>query len=279
MFRLPPLRFILQTSLLPIPDRPHKNLTVKPFFPQYQPRVLKRTFTSTTVAVGAGVLGACVSSIIQLFVKNRIEQQRETDSLLTANYSRIFFITNDLQSRLYNILQGEGIRNYKSFSDEDKQDFEEYTSFVFAKCIAMINKMENEMMNIRFFQVKQTRNLMEKMQLVKALLADNSFGSHLVFYRSQQQLISSEMKSSTSKDHFIDYKEYLGKIKLDDSPLKQFNNSVSDFIKKLADEHDGKPKDWHLQIQPLQHYLIDIMRTIDPNALVISKEKSRKFQF
>lgn len=281
MFRPISLQIALQWPLLTISNKhsvTHKSLPFKPFFQQYQSIVLKRNITSTTAAASAGILGGIVLSTLQLFIKNRIEQKRETDSLVTSNFSRIFFITNDLQSRLYNILQGAGIKNYKSFNEQDKRDFEEYTSFLFAKFIATINKIENDIMDIRFFQVKPTRSLMKKIQLAKALLADNSDESPLIFYRSQQQLISSDMKSSTSKDHFIDYKEYLKKIKLDDSSLKKCNDSVSDFIRKLADEHHENPKERYLQIQTLQHYLIDIMNTIDPVHLVISEEKCRKFQ-
>ena len=256
----------------------NKPIPFLPYLPEHRPITFQRTITSTALAAGAGILGGILSSTFQLIIKNILEQRRETNSLVTSQFSQIFFITNDLQSRLYNILQGNGLRNYKSFSDLEKRDFETYTSFTFARCIAMINKMENEIMDIRFFQAKSTRNLMQKVQSVKALLADNSFGCVLTFYRSQQLLISSEMRSNKSNENFIDYKEFLEKIKMNDSSLQKFNSAVSSFTQKLADEAE-QPENWYQQIQHLQHLLVDIMSTIDPNNLVIDTSRTQKFYF
>ncbi|PXW44271.1 hypothetical protein DFO54_109159 [Erwinia sp. AG740] len=177
----------------------------------------------------------------------------------------------DLQSRIYNILEGGFIeRYYHNGSERNKNYVIKNTVFLVAQFFAWTEAARIDVQFLNLENDLKTRKLSELQSEIYSLIQTDRFGPHFIFFAGEQRAIGEQMLVKIDKGYnCIGYGEFLKKDAFCNEFLfKELENEV---IKMTGNIHS-----YRARLQELQHALIDLLDYLDPNEIrVNSNERSK----
>lgn len=177
----------------------------------------------------------------------------------------------DLQSRIYNILEGRFIeRYYHNGSDRNKNYVINNTVFLVAQFFAWTEAARIDVQFLNLENDLKTRKLSELQSKIYSLIQKDSLGPHFVFFAGEQRAIGEQMLIKMDKGYnCIGYGEFIKKNAFCNEFL--FEELKSEVV-KMTENIQG----YRVRLHKLQHALIDLLDYLDPNEVRINSNERSK---
>lgn len=177
----------------------------------------------------------------------------------------------DLQSRIYNILEGGFIERYYHNGSERNQNYViNNTVFLVAQFFAWTEAARIDVQFLNLENDLKTRKLSELQSKIYTLIQTDSLGPHFVFFAGEQRAIGEQMLIKMDKGYnCIGYGEFIKKNAFCNEFLFQ---ELKDEIVKMTANIQG----YRIRLQKLQHALIDLLDYLDPNEVRINSNERSK---
>lgn len=200
-------------------------------------------------------------------INNSIEEKRKHQYYLEP----LIRSAADLQSRIYNILEGGLIeRYYHNGSDRNQKYVINNTIFLVAQFFAWTEAARIDVQFINLENDLKTRKLSELQSKIYTLIQTDSLGPHFVFFAGEQRAIGEQMLIKMDKGYnCIGYGEFIKK----DAFCNEFLfEELKNEVVKMTENIQG----YRVRLQKLQHALIDLLDYLDPNEVRINSNERSK---
>lgn len=177
----------------------------------------------------------------------------------------------DLQSRIYNILEGGFIeRYYHNGSDRNQNYVINNTVFLVAQFFAWTEAARIDVQFLNLENDLKTRKLSELQSKIYTLIQTDRLGPHFIFFAGEQRAIGEQMLiKMDNRYNCIGYGEFIKKNAFCNEFLfEELKNEVI----KMTENMQG----YRVRLQKLQHALIDLLDYLDPNELRINSNERSK---
>lgn len=227
--------------------------------------IIGGVFAIVSVAISVGVTTYNQNRVNK--INNAIEAKKRHQYYLEP----LIRSAADLQSRIYNILEGGFIeRYYHNGSDRNQNYVINNTVFLVAQFFAWTEAARIDVQFLNLENDLKTRKLSELQSKIYSLIQTDSLGPHLIFFAGEQRAIGEQMLIKMDKGYnCIGYGEFLKKDAFCNEFL--FEELKNEVIKMTENIHD-----YRARLQKLQHALIDLLDYLDPNEVRINSNERSK---
>ncbi|WP_431221815.1 lysogenic protein [Serratia sp. L9] len=144
---------------------------------------------------------------------NKINNTLETKKKHQYYLEPLIRSAADLQSRIYNILEGGFIeRYYHNGNDRNRKYVIDNTIFLVAQFFAWTEAARIDVQFLNLENDLKTRKLSELQSKIYSLIQTDSLGPHFMFFAGEQRAIGEQMLTKTDKGYnCIGYGEFLKK--------------------------------------------------------------------
>jgi hypothetical protein len=234
------------------------------------------------LALLAGAL-SLFNSVYTTRVANRLEEERraktkaELVAELMARYrDPLLQAANDLQSRIYNIIQQGFLQtHYCHGTDSTREYARENTLYVLADYLGWVEIVRREVRFLDLGDEVANRSWTERLIGVRRTLLRDSFSSRFRLFNGQQRAIGEIMiERNGDKEERLETVGYAGFLARRRDP--EFDRWFVDLradIEALADEPDAGHGD---RLVALQRALVELIDLLDPRYLRIESSERRQ---
>lgn len=203
----------------------------------------------------------------------RLAEQRRFEAEQTAARYRepLARAAYDLQSRLYNILQQNLLAAYFDNGDEYERSYVvDNTTFLVAQYFAWTEIVRRDIQYIDLGQDEQTRRLAHLQDDIYSLFQTDRFDRLLRVFAGEQRAIGERMIREVPRGlECLGYAAYLDQIaKGSDHLIEALRGDVRVLSAHLS---SARPR-----LVALQHALIDLLASLDPDFVRFSRERRTK---
>lgn len=229
---------------------------------------------SSIISGGFAIASVVISVGITTYNQNRINKinnAMETKKKHQYYLEPLIRSAADLQSRIYNILEGGFInRYYYNGSERNKSYVINNTVFLVAQFFAWTEAARIDIQFLNLESDLKTRKLSELQSKIYSLIQTDSLGPYFIFFAGEQRAIGEQMLIKIDKGYnCIGYGEFLRKDAFSNEFLfKELGNEV---VKITENLHN-----YRARLQKLQHALIDLLDYLDPNEIRINSNERSK---
>jgi hypothetical protein len=210
------------------------------------------------------VLGAAVSAGFAFYSQQRTsakQVKREAEAVLARYREPLAGAAYELQGRLYNILKLDFLPRYLANGDESQRTYAvENTLYVVAQYFGWSEILRQEIQFLAFSDSARTREVNERQRRIVLLFQsdDPKLGRPFLIWRGEQHAIGEGM---LDYDHgpvrCIGYATF----------LERRQEMLQRWLTRLeADLHEIAVKP-NPRLTQLQHALVDLVRSLDPDQL------------
>ncbi len=227
--------------------------------------IISGTFAVASVVVSVGITTYHQNKVNK--INNALEAKRKHQYYLEP----LIRSAADLQSRIYNILEGGFIdRYYHNGNDRNQNYVINNTVFLVAQFFAWTEAARIDVQFLNLENDLKTRKLSELQSKIYSLIQTDSLGPHFVFFAGEQRAIGEQMLIKMDKGYnCIGYGEFLKKDAFCNEFL--FEELRGEVIKMTKNIHG-----YRVRLQKLQHALIDLLDYLDPNQVRINGNERSK---
>lgn len=204
--------------------------------------------------------------------KKESRQKTEKAEEVLAKYREpLVLAAFELQSRCYNILRGQVLKNFHANGNEREREYTiQNTCYVFAQYLAWTEIIRREVQFLNLGEVESNRQLNILQENIRSVLLNNSYGTVCRIFRGEQRAIGELMITTKGTESFcLGYAEFVAKTEPEFlnwfQPLRE---SVDEMARNLA---SGKAR-----LIELQHALVDLIEYLDPNYVRFDKNRCQK---
>lgn len=232
------------------------------------------TLISSIISGVFAITSVFISVGITTFNQNRVNK---INNAMEAKKKHQYYLeplirsAADLQSRIYNILEGGFIeRYYHNGSDRNKKYVLNNTVFLVAQFFAWTEAARIDVQFLNLENDLKTRKLSELQSRIYSLIQTDSFGPHFIFFAGEQRAIGEQMLIKIDNGYnCIGYGEFIKKDAFCNEFL--FKELKSEVV-KMAENIQA----YRIRLQKLQHALIDLLDYLDPNEVRINSNERSK---
>ena len=232
------------------------------------------TLISSIIGGVFAIVSVIISVGITTFNQNRVNK---INNAIEAKRKHQYYLeplirsAADLQSRIYNILEGRFIeRYYHNGSDRNKNYVINNTVFLVAQFFAWTEAARIDIQFLNLENDLKTRKLSELQSRIYSLIQTDTLGPHFIFFAGEQRAIGEQMLIKRDNGYnCIGYGEFIKKDAFSDEFLfKELKSEVVKMTKNI--------QAYRIRLQKLQHALIDLLDYLDPNEVRINSNERSK---
>lgn len=224
-------------------------------------------------SITSGVL-AIVAVGITAYNQNRINKINQS---LEVRKKHQYYIeplirsASDLQSRIYNILEGGFIEGYYHNGSKRHQEYViNNTIFIFSQFFAWAEAARIDIQYLNLEKNNRMRKFTELQNNINSLIQTDRLGSSFMFFTGEQRAIGERMLTLTESGfNCIGYGEFI-----------KANSFINEpFFIELRNEVFGITKNinsYRSRLLKLQHALIDLINFLDPDEVRFNGKKYKK---
>lgn len=208
---------------------------------------------------------ALISIAISTYNQSRINKLHES---LDARRKHQYYIeplirsASDLQSRIYNILEGGFIEGFYNSGNKRQQDYViNNTVFLFSQFFAWT---EAARIDIQYLSLEKNNKMREFIGLqnnISSLIQTDSLGHYFMFFIGEQRAIAEKMLIST--DAGFDCIGYGGFTKANCFISEPFFIDLNNEVLNMTNNIENYKK----RLTKIQHALIDLINFLDPDMV------------
>ncbi|MFP3989222.1 hypothetical protein U9R90_17330 [Streptomyces sp. E11-3] len=236
------------------------------------------TLGSAVVALAS----ASVAAVLGYWQQRRLRAM-EQRNLMDAYGASLAWAAFDLQSRLFNILDGHVIDQLPrlpehgkgfltAFLTEGTADERAYarrsTVFVLAEYLGWVEILRRDVQFLDIGRSRTNREVMVKIsEIGSALNRTSKDGNELRLFRAQQRAIGELMvhpEGEPGRRRCLGYTEFSAKLDTDDGFSRWFEPLLADIDRLASDADSAGPALARLEV--VQRRLIDLIDLLDPKA-------------
>ena len=227
--------------------------------------IISGFFAIASVAISVGITTFNQNRVNK--INNSIESRRKHQYYLEP----LIRSAADLQSRIYNILEGNFIeRYYHNGNVRNKNYVINNTVFLVAQFFAWTEAARIDVQFLNLENDLRTRELSELQSKIYSLMQTDTLGTSFVFFAGEQRALGEQMLTKIEKGYnCIGYGEFLKK----DAFCNEF---LFDELKGEVMKMTGNINDYRPRLLKLQHALIDLLDYLDPKQVRINGRERTK---
>jgi hypothetical protein len=177
----------------------------------------------------------------------------------------------ELQSRLYNIINGDLLQTFYLKGNEIERTYTlENTIFVFAQYLAWTEIIRREVQFLNLGEIESTRQLSNLQNNIRSIMLSSRHGRLCRVFRGEQRAVGELMIVSKGEQNFC-----MGYAAFVERKEPEFTRWF-DPIRKSIDELAGDPSSGRERLRLLQHALVDLIDYLDPCYMRFDKDRCRK---
>jgi hypothetical protein len=234
---------------------------------------------------------AVVSAVISIYGQWRIarlqhqfaEQQEQrsqearAQALIAKYRDPLLRSAFDLQSRLYNIVEGTFLNIYRSKYEGSKRYALDNTLYVVAEYLGWVEILRREVQFLDLGNVDQSRELNQIIYGVRDVFLTSKYPFVFRLFNGQQRAIGELMMTLRKPDEHsanyecIGYATFSQKLHEDERFAAWFSNLIYDFECLVRE-----PREYYKRLVVLQNNLIELIDFLDPDGVRYSTDERQK---
>ena len=225
---------------------------------------------SIVIAVISFVGALLSASITGWFTYTSEERKRlsEAEKLVAKYRDPLLLAAHDLQSRFFNILQLDFLRQYANprSSAAQRQQAWNNTCFLVGQYFAWTYILRRQVQFLRFSTDRQNKNLVRVLDQIKNCFSTDRHGresAQFMLWRGHQMAIGELMTVKDDKELLcVGYAEFKKKW-TEDASFRSWFYSIEEGIAALTETKDDRAPLPDHRLRRLQHLLVDLIHTLD----------------
>jgi hypothetical protein len=248
---------------------------------------------SLVATVGVAVLGG----FLTIYNDDR-KAHREQERLLRRYRDPLLLAAQDLQARLWNILDGHLVSMCLAGGESKQDPLFIYTAYVFGQYLSWTYILRRQAQFVCFATNEgRSKTLVQKLEDIKAIMNTDGYGPNedpFMLWKGQQLAIGELMSCHTSKDDtqselmcmgYAEFTRLWKTARVTDANLvdnardeavffRQWFDGVEEGIYAIEEGRRGGDHRGANRIRRLQHALVDLINELDPRGVRVNSREA-----
>lgn len=252
------------------------------------------SITVAVISLVASITVAIASGIITAYNDDR-KARRETDVLLRKYRDPLLLAAQDLQARLYNLINSNIITNFMRREEEWQDTLFIYTAFLVGQYLSWTWILRRQAQFLCFASDKKSRsqNLISILDRIKAVLNEDSNGrveAPFMLWKGHQAAIGELMSVADDKEgrqmYCMGFSTFThkwkaaglvmqaqqkqaesGSVQNPDVEFRKWFRPVEDGIRAIHDARQRGDRTPENRLRRLQHLMLDLAFELDPDGV------------